>query len=434
MTVYEIIETIAATPSTNEKLDILHANKDNELLKKVFYYAYNPRFNYWIKPEDFYPPSIGCNVEFSDELFNDLDKLINHEITGDRARNLIVGMMATLNSGSQEILRRIMLHDLRCGASDTIASKVWKNLVPEYPVMLSQKFNAKNQEYLKKHEGKGAFNNSLKEDGGRLLITVEDGKVTLRSRNGSTLNTFNLFDSYFEKCGNNVFDSELTIKNPDGTPNRKLSNGIYTKLVRNTASREEVALFSIVLWDVVPLDEYLIGIGTKPYSYRLNELKLYENYFWQRSPIKIVENTDVATIEECIKFYEEMRERGQEGSIIKLNSAVWEDKRSKNSIKLKAEDTGDFLCTGVEEGQGKYAGMIGALHCRSSCGKIKFSVGTGLKDADRDLNIPYTGSIIEVKYNSLISSKSKSTYSLFLPVYSCMRPDKNIANSFCDLE
>ena len=433
MTIYEIIESIAANPSTNAKLEILKNNSSNDILKNVFYYAYNPRFNFWVKTKVL--PRVEGTNDIDTYTFVVLNTLINREVTGDAARSQIERFMETLTAEAQEILVRIINHDLRCGASDTLASKVWKNLVPEYPVMLCDKFNVKTEKYLKQFEGKDAFNVSKKEDGGRVLITVdESGEVTIRSRNGSTLNAYKLFDKYFSTCNGNVFDGELVIVNEDGTPNRKLSNGIYTKLVRNTATQEEVNKFSIVIWDVIPLNEYLSGEGTKPYSYRLNELNNFAT-FWNNSPIRVVENKNVSTLEECFTFYDHMRSLGQEGAIIKVASAVWEDKRSKNSIKLKNESEGDFLCTGVEEGTGKYEGMIGALKCESSCGKLKFSVGTGLKDDDR-LKDPsyYIGFVHEVKYNEVISSKGRDTKSLFLPVYVQRRDDKNIANSLGELK
>ena len=274
---------------------------------------------------------------------------------------------------------------------------------------------------------------NCKEDGGRLLVTVDtDGTVVCRSRNGSELNVYGLFNADFKNYPGTVFDGELIIKNPDGTPDRKRSNGIYTKLVRNTATEDEVNQFSIIVWDIIDLGEYLAGVGTLPYSDRWKILQETSKH-WS-SKVKLVEGKNVQTIDECLEFYEQMRARKQEGIVVKVLSSVWEDRRSKNCIKMKNESEGDFLCTGTEDGQGKYAGMIGALVCEDSTGQLKFSVGTGLKDEDRqkDPN-EYIGKIIEVKFNELITSKNKTTSSLFLPVFSTVRFDKKIANSIAEL-
>ena len=47
--VVEIIKELHSTPSRNEKESILLASKDNETLKKVFYLAYDPSINFYIK-------------------------------------------------------------------------------------------------------------------------------------------------------------------------------------------------------------------------------------------------------------------------------------------------------------------------------------------------------------------------------------------------
>lgn len=431
MSIPQIIKQIASISSTNAKKAILQENASNELLKQCFYYAYNPRFNYWIKAEGL-PTTIG-HGHVNLDTFKKLDSLIAREVTGNAARGLMAQYLNTLTKENQELVINIINHDLRCGASDTLAMKIWPKLVPEYPVMLCAKFNEKTKKYLEQFENKAGYNLSCKEDGGRILVTVDaDGIVVARSRNGSELNVFHLFDDDFKDFRGQVFDGELIIKNADGTPDRKRSNGIYTKLVRNTATKEEVDLFSIVLWDVVPLEQYLQGIGTISYSERwqlLNETAPK----WSRR-VRLVEGKNVKTLAECLEFYEQMRDRGQEGAVIKVLSSVWEDNRSKNSVKLKNESEGDFLCTGIEDGQGKYAGMIGALKCETSDGKLITGVGSGLKDEDRQKDpSEFIGKIIEVKFNEIITAKGSNTKSLFLPIYKCCRLDKSVANSLEEL-
>jgi len=428
--IYNIIESIAANSSTNAKQAIIELNKDNELLKRCFYYAYNPRFNFWIKVSEF--PKAGPE-DISHDSFYVLDQLITRRVTGNAARDVVNSYMMRLTKQAQEIFVRIIHHDLRCGASDTLASRVWKNLVPEYPVLLCGKYDAKAETYLSKFENNVGFNVSLKEDGGRVLVTVDlDGVVTARSRNGSELNVYSIFDTDFNSYKGMVFDGELIIKNQDGTPDRKKSNGIYTKLVRNTATKAEVDQFTIVVWDIIPLDEYLSGVGTIAYSDRWARLQEISISLSHR--VKLVEGKNVKTMSECLEFYEQMRARKQEGCIVKVLSAVWEDKRSKNSVKMKAEETADLICTGVEEGQGKYAGMIGNLICETSDGLLVTGVGTGLKDEDRlkDASF-YIGKIWEICFNEVISAKSRSTKSLFLPVFKGPRPDKNVANTLAEI-
>lgn len=431
--VYAIIQELAATRSSNDKKAILQREVANEDLKTFFRLALSNQIRFYQKkPISSTNKVVG--IELADAMNRLENNIANRILTGNSAILYIADLFNWVSDEDEVVLKLILQKKSGCDLGSALVNKIWPKLIPEFPVMLCEKYTKKTEDYLKSFEGKDAFNVSLKEDGGRVLITVDsDGEVSMLSRNGSELNVYGLFDKYFSPCKDQVFDGELIIKNKDGTPNRKLSNGIYTKLVRNTATKDEVNQFAIILWDVIPLDEYLNEVGTKPYSYRLNELKIYESSLWNNGPVKVVENKNVSTLEECFEFYDQMRQRQQEGSIIKVNSAVWTNARSKNSVKQKAEESGDFLCTGVELGQGKYSGMIGNLICETSDGKVKFNVGTGLKDSDRDPNIEYVGKIVECKFNELISSKNKTTFSLFLPVFSQIRHDKNVANSMSEL-
>jgi DNA ligase-1 len=298
--------------------------------------------------------------------------------------------------------------------------------------MLCGKFNAATQKYLAKFENNVGFISQKKSDGGRVNITVDaDGKVTYKSRSGNEVNLFHFFDTDFSRFPNTVFDGELIIRTSTGKPDRKASNGFYTKAVRGTISEEEAIRFNIELWDIIPLDEFNSGTGTVPYEDRLKRIMNIKF-----SPmVSVLESKKCSTLAECIKFYEKMRAEGEEGSIIKVANAVWQDGRGKNAIKLKAEETADLLCIGTEEGSGKYTGMIGNLVCVTSCRKLSVNPGTGLNDNDRARDPSYfVGNIIEIGYNEVIKSKGKETYSLFLPVYKQVRLDKTVANSLEELK
>ena len=77
------------------------------------------------------------------------------------------------------------------------------------------------------------------------------------------------------------------------------------------------------------------------------------------------------------------------------------DKSNRVWHLLKRKDWQDdeFVCDGYAEGEGKYAGTLGALICKTKSGE-RFHVGSGLTDSDRDhywQNVPI-GRLIKVKY------------------------------------
>lgn len=103
--------------------------------------------------------------------------------------------------------------------------------------------------------------------------------------------------------------------------------------------------------------------------------------------------------------------RGYEGAMcVTPYSTYLVGKRVNYSIKLKYRKTADLLCIGVEEGEGKYAGMIGSLVLQDSQGRV-VRVGSGLSDDDRNTNdFYYIGNIIEIEYEQLMATYIQPTY------------------------
>lgn len=126
----------------------------------------------------------------------------------------------------------------------------------------------------------------------------------------------------------------------------------------------------------------------------------------------------------------------------------WKNHTSTEQIKLKSEKVCELIITGYEHGTGKYEGGIGSFNCISHDGAVVVNVGSGLSDYERGFERldnadsskglslvcgfdgnRYIGSIISVKFNELIQSESKETYSLFLPRFIEIRHDKTEADS-----
>lgn len=99
----------------------------------------------------------------------------------------------------------------------------------------------------------------------------------------------------------------------------------------------------------------------------------------------------------------------------KANTKFLSDKNNRVWHLLKRKDWQDdeFICVGVQEGEGKYTGMLGALVChvpdkaktQFDLAGYTFNVGSGLTDADRAhyWANPPIGRLIKVKYLCLSS-------------------------------
>lgn len=425
------LNQLAETSSTNDKLALLQANKDNNTVKTVFQLAYNPRVKFWIKKRP--PVDSSSNYYALIEALDMLEKNIaNRKLTGNAAIEFVSNLLKNLNEGDQEVLYRVIERDLKCGVNVKLINKVWKNLIPEYPVLLCGKFNEKTEKNIKYP---AIF--QCKMDSSRINLEFDGKFVSATTRNGSVL-SISCFDNlqlpFADRC---IIDGELMWRYPDGrVAERKVSNGYVTKAVRGTITPEEEKGLYVVVWDWIPYQDFEQEICKIPYSQRLEVVESLRD-FDTDGKLEVVETEIVNSREEVMEKYQRNLDRGEEGGILKSLDGIWEAKRSKYQLKLKAEDPADLLVVGYELGTPgtQFDGMLGALICQTSCGQLEVSVGSGFKHkrGERDKPESYIGKIIEVNYNCIISSRGSDKKSLFLPIFKGIRYDKNTANSLEEL-
>ncbi len=264
-----------------------------------------------------------------------------------------------------------------------------------------------------------------KMDGMRGVIVKRDGRVTVFSRNGNTMTQLDThFEVIVEDVDNVVIDGELTVVDENGkTCDRKTGNGILNKTVVETVSQEEVARVRFTAWDIIDIKQFDLGKDDTTGRARLEKLRALKSH----ALFSVVETFEVANIEEAQAIFKTMLDNGEEGIILKNNDHPWEDKRSKQCVKMKEVIEKDLKIIDIVEGTGKASGMCGALVVENKDGSIRSSVGTGLDDATR-IDIwarkdDLIGKVVAVKCNGVISRKGADTKSLFLPVFVEIRED-----------
>jgi ATP-dependent DNA ligase len=276
----------------------------------------------------------------------------------------------------------------------------------------------------------------LKVDGMRFNAIVREGKVEFRSRNGKEIHLLGNLEKEFAALAGDVdcvFDGELCVMLPGDCQfvDRQTGNGILNKANKGTISESEAAMVHATVWDVIPYIYFVDGYCPTPFSTRFGSLqKLIEKQSSKDKRIWLVASETVNTIDDANVIFNDYLSKGLEGIILKDGSGVWEDKRTKSQIKFKGELECDLKIVAVEQGTGKYQGMLGAIVCESSDGVVKVNVGSGFNDAHRKTltEKDLLGKIVAVKYNARIKNKSGEE-SLFLPIFIEVREDKNIADS-----
>ena len=434
MNINAFFNSLAANPSRNFKIEQLEKHVDNETLREVIRLALCPFTQFYQRKIPAYTCD-GTNATI-EAILPALYDLSSRQVTGNAAIEHLRMLLSSLTPDDAKVLERIIDKSLDCGVQVSTANAVWNGLIKEYPVMLCSQFEQKLVDKIK-----FPAYVQLKMDGMRFNAIVRDGKCEFRSRNGKEIQLLgNLEQEFIDLAGDVdcVFDGELLVMLPGDYQfaDRQTGNGILNKANKGTISASEAALVHATVWDVIPYVLFGDGYCGTPYSTRFSSLKkLVDEIPPQGKKIWLVASDIVENIEQANEKFEEYLALGLEGIILKDGSGVWEDKRAKHQIKFKGELECDLKIVGVEEGTGKYAGMLGAILCESSDGVIKVSVGSGFTDQQRK---DYWGQnivdkIAAIKYNMRIKNKLGEE-SLFLPIVLEIRNDKDVADSSKDIK
>jgi ATP-dependent DNA ligase len=434
MSILDILDDLEADNSRLAKLAVLKQNKNNNLLKKVFVKALDPMVKYHVRKIPKYA-HVAENLTL-DEAIDGLNILTTRQKTGNEAIAHFKHLLENVSEDDAVVLERIIKKDLRCGVSAKTVNAVWPKLIFEWPVMLA----------AAKGEVKYPAYAQVKMDGMRANILVENGEVTVFSRAGRPIELFGAMDEEALKisehfAGPIVLDGEFIMMDNGEALNRKTGNGILNKAIKGTISEREAQMAVMIVWDVIPLQDFKKGKSKVPYSERFENLKAaltpvdeVERFSMTLAgnPNKfiLIESIMINSPNETEELYNKALSEGKEGLVLKDAGSPWENKRSKFHIKMKAENVKELRVIGWTEGTGKYVGKLGSLICSSECGGLVVNVGSGLTD---ELREQYTaeeivGKIISVLYNEKIESKGRETASLFLPRFIEVREDKDTAD------
>lgn len=353
--------------------------------------------------------------------------LITREVTGHDARDLIQDMMEqSTNRQWNDWYRRILIKDLRCGASEKTINKVVEKKYAEYTIPV---FSCQLAHDSANHESKvsGRKLIEVKLDGVRVItIVYPDGRVDQYSRNGKELVNFPHIKEQFAKVASGlampyVFDGEVM-------------SSSFQDLMKQVHRKSDVNAGDALLYlfDIVPLENFQQGVWNTTQSERTAILQnWYDLEQATLTSVRILEQeeVDLDTSEGQQRFKEINQDAiagGYEGIMIKDLDAPYEVKRSVAWLKLKPFIEVSLSVIGVEEGTGKNVGKMGAIICEGEDNgtMISVNVGSGFTDLQRDefwtSRNKLLGSIAEVRADA-ITLNQDGTYSLRFPRFKGFR-------------
>lgn len=406
--------------SGNKLQDIIKDNEDNYLFRDILFFLYNPyivtglsskKINKEVPFQIKYPPA----QDIKDVFWH----LIEHNTGTDIDIAYVLEFISKQKNEYKDIYAQIFTKELKLGITAKTINKVIPNLIPEFNVMLAEKYWDKMNELEDK---KPNIIITQKLDGVRAVVRVSNHKAKIFSRQGKLIEGLNDLENEMSKLTDGCYDGELLL-NKEDIPSKDLYRETVT-IVNSKEKNKKDIIFNI--FDMVENDEFDYKYSDLECKHRkYNVEKLYEiakpNY-WKPVPILYQGEYNKEIIQ---KELDKQISLQHEGIMINLADAPYEGKRTKNILKVKAMQDCDLKIIGFEEGTGKNKGTLGAVIVDYKGFNVK--VGSGFTDKDRDYfwknKDKLLGRVITVKYFEETNNKKDNSLSLRFPVYKELRED-----------
>ena len=353
-----IIEQLRATSGTNDKISILFANKDHILLSKVLYYTYDSRLKYGIQKKNLTSKTSQKGSMMFSDPFKMLDVLAESNINNDLLASVKYYLYQNVPEDLQELVKMIILKDLKIKINATTINKVFPNLIYQFKLQLGESID------------KGNLNNgeeiyvTRKLNGTRAIYF--DNKLYARS--GKEIEGFqNIKDEIKElSIGGITLDGELVKINKksnriDDEENFKQSISIINSKKRSTEQENQI---EYVLFDILNTSEFIQGKSKSLYSERrkkLDKLRIRIKEL-QLKHIRVtpILYHGVYSKTKIDKMLEISDSRNYEGLMVNLN-APYECRRVKTLLKVKSWKFNDLKIIGFEQGEGEFSNTLGAV-------------------------------------------------------------------------
>ena len=346
-----------------------------------------------------------------DSILDVFDYIKAHN-TGTDSDITIVKSFCKAQGECEEFCKELFTKKLKVGVDvKTVNKALGGNFIREFNIMLGSKFDFEKPP-------KETMYITEKYDGLRCFTIIENGKITIKSRQNKVFEGLVDIENSIKALGlNNVcLDGELL---SIGSAYEDVYKDTTKKVNNKNAEKHGV---KYMLFDIIPLEEFNNGSGKTKYSKRREMLeKIQTNKYIDIAPVLYKgDNMDIV-----LQLLGKFRDNGAEGLMCSLDKP-YEFKRSKTLLKIKVMQTCDLKVIGFEEGQGKFANTLGKVICDYK--GYELGVGSGWSDDMRNEvwnnQDKYLGKIAEIQYFEETNNDTGGL-SLRFPVFKTWRDDKN---------
>ena len=423
----DFIDEINSSNSRLFKQGVLEKWKEDVIILTYLQFAFNPYTVFGISTKKLHKVVGRNEITGINSVFGLLEYLKVNNTGSDRVISLCQEFISNISASDEraaDLLEELICKDLSIGVDSKTINSVIPGLIPTFSVQLAEKYFDKPERV----EGK-TFALTKKIDGGRIIAIRENGEVSFYTRAGQKYEGLvdlaaELFTTFPDGI---VLDGEITLlANPLGLS----SKDQYKQTMKITRKDGEKHGVKMLVFDILTVEEFKTQKCEHTYDERR---QLLENLFgttkrtyFELLPV-LYRGKDTT---EITKYLEELTSAGEEGVMINICDALYEFKRTTNLLKVKKMNTLDLEIVGVEEGEGRLADTLGAIHVRYKDGNI-VKVGSGFSDWHRNEiwqnQIYYIGKIVEIQYFEE-TKNDKGGVSLRFPIFKDIRLDKLTAD------
>ena len=434
-TLAEKLSAISATASKTEKLNILSTLDSQELALVVI--ALEPVVNFYIAKLPAVEPGTG---EFQTSTALLLEDLASRRLTGQAAMDAVTSELARLKPTHQDLLRKVILKDLRAGIGEGLVNKAFPGSVNVFPYMRCSLPDKSNLGTWSEAVWNQGVISEVKLDGmfASLSTPAEGGTPILLSRQGSPFPNDALGELGVEWPGlrGMQLHGELLVFQGDELLERQVGNGILNSVLQGGCLPQDCTV-QYQVWDMIPLHM------AKPKGECLTMLSTRQALMVEAIKghpcISKVQGRTVFSPQQAREHCLEIQRQGGEGTIVKNPQAIWKDGTSKDFVKFKLVVVVELTPVALIEGSGKNADTFGSVTCVSRCGQVQVDVYGFTDEVRADIHARWDQikgvAVWAVKGNGLLHpGPNNDKHSIYLPRFAEERLDKKVADNLEEIQ
>lgn len=421
------VDKLKESNSRLHKEAVLKEYADNKDIKDIMKFIFNPYVVTGISKNKFYKDSRkspSCKLETIFQVMRYLEKH-NHGSDQDISN---IQCFVDLYPTYKDTVYSIVCKDLTVGVTATTINKIWgKGFIPQFDVMLSEKYFDNPEKYLPQGT---QFILTEKLDGVRcVLLFDENGEPHFFSRNGKEImDLVELAEEAKQLDSRYVYDGEL-LANTVGH-----SKDVYRDTMSIVGSDKVKTGVIYNVFDKVLREDFEAGYSdtfTINRKYELEQALTTDKFTWIRKvPMLYIGDNQ----ERILEYLNWAKSLGKEGVMINWATGPYECKRSRKLLKVKSFNETEAFVVALEEGTGRNEHRLGniVVQFKDENGKLHTAkVGSGFSDNDRDTYWAQpellVNKVVEISYFEISNNKTNDSLSLRFPTWlGRIRNDKTI--------